>query len=107
MDISKIKNKTVKKAYEAWQNGDKKAFLSHFTSNPKLLDDGEPRDFDKFVNDACGVERFTEIEKVEDNGKAIYGPFHTESWGDFNCYFKFNLNADDKIETLEIGNTDK
>lgn len=103
MDTSKLTNPTVKAAFEAWQNGDSKTFLSYFIADPKLYDDGNPRDFQRFVKDACGHEKFTSIEKVENDGKDITGNFHTESWGDFKTYFKFHINAEGKFERLDIG----
>lgn len=54
MDVSKLTDTTVKKALEAWQNGDRKTFISFFTPDAKLYDDGNPRDFQKFINEACG-----------------------------------------------------
>lgn len=102
MDTSKL-NETVKSAFEAWQNGNAEAFTSYFTADAKLYDDGSPRDFKKFVKEACGHEKFTSIDKIENDGKDIYGQFHTESWGDFKTYFKFTLNADGKFDKLEIG----
>ena len=103
MDTSKLTNETVKKAFVAWQNGDSKTFLSYFTDDAKLFDDGNSRDFSKFVKDACGHEKFTSIDKVENNGLDIMGNFHTESWGDFKTYFKFHINAEGKINRLDIG----
>ena len=49
MDTSKLTNETVKKAFDSWQQGDSKTFLSYFTSDAKLYDDGNSRDFSKFV----------------------------------------------------------
>jgi hypothetical protein len=103
MDKSKLTNETVKNAFDAWQSGDSKTFLSFFTSDAKLYDDGNPRDFSKFVKDACGHEKFTSIDKVENNGLDITGNFHTESWGDFKTYFKFHINAEGKVNRLDIG----
>jgi len=103
MDTSKLTNETVKQAFDAWQNGDSKAFLSHFTVDAKLYDDGNPRNFQSFVKEACGHEKFTSIESVENGGKDIIGKFHTESWGDFKTYFKFTINAEGKITKLDIG----
>lgn len=68
-----------------------------------MFDDGNSRDFSKFVKDACGHEKFTSIDKVENNGLDIMGNFHTESWGDFKTYFKFQINAEGKINRLDIG----
>lgn len=103
MDTSKLTNETVKNAFNAWQNGDSKTFLSYFTSDAKLFDDGNSRDFLKFVKDACEHEKFTSIDKVENNGLDITGNFHTESWGDFKTYFKFQINSEGKINRLDIG----
>ena len=103
MDTGKLTNPIVKAAFDAWQKGDAKLWLSFFTADAKLFDDGNPRNFLGFVKDACGHERFTSIDKVENNGLAIYGQFHTESWGDFNTYFKFTINAEGKINRLDIG----
>jgi hypothetical protein len=103
MDTSKLTNETVKKAFEAWQNGDSKTFLSFFADDAKLYDDGNPRNFQGFVKEACGHEKFISIEKVENNGKNIIGEFHTESWGNFKTYFNFTFNQDGKINRLDIG----
>lgn len=102
MDTSKL-NETVKRAFDAWQNGNAEVFTSYFTTDAKLYDDGSPRDFKKFVKDACGHEKFTTIDKIENEGKEIFGQFHTESWGDFKTYFKFSLNSEGKFDKLEIG----
>jgi hypothetical protein len=103
MDTSKLTNPTVKAAFDAWQKGDSKTFLSFFTADAKLFDDGNPRNFQSFIKDACGHEKFTSIEKVENEGKEITGNFHTESWGDFKTYFNFHLNTENKINRLDIG----
>ncbi|MBB4805267.1 hypothetical protein HNP38_000539 [Chryseobacterium defluvii] len=103
MNTDQLTNSTVKEAFEAWQKGDSQTFLSFFTVDAELYDDGNPRNFQKFVKEACGHERFTSIDKVENNGQSIYGNFHTESWGDFRTYFKFYLNSDGKITRLDIG----
>lgn len=102
MNTDKLTNAIVKSAIEAWQKGDKQMFLFFCVHDAKLFDDGNPRDFQKFVKDACGHERFTSIDKVENNGLDIFGQFHTESWGDFKTYFKFQL-TDNKITRLDIG----
>lgn len=103
IDTNKLTNETVKKAFEAWQNGDSKTFLSFFTDDAQLYDDGNPRNFQGFVKEACGHEKFTSIEKVENDGKNITGEFHTESWGNFKTYFNFTINKDGKVNRLDIG----
>ena len=103
METGKLTNAIVKAAFDAWQKGDSQAFLSFFTADAKLYDDGNPRNFQAFVKEACGHEHFTSIDKVENNGLDIYGRFHTESWGDFNTYFKFRIDTVGKINRLDIG----
>jgi len=103
MNIDNLKNAEVKAAFQAWQNGDSKLFLSFFTNDAKLFDDGHSRDFQKFVKEACGHEKFTTIDKVENNGFDITGNFHTESWGDFKTYFKFHIDPSGKFNRLDIG----
>jgi hypothetical protein len=103
METKIIKNKIVKSAIEAWQKGDTKLWFSFFTNDIQLFDDGHIRDFNKFSIEAIKHERFTSIDKVEDNGLSIYGKFHSDTWGDFKTYFKFHLNKDGKIYQLEIG----
>ena len=97
-----ITHPTVRAAVEAWQNKDLESWLSFFSEDTVLLDDGNPRDFKAFSNE-MGKEWFTSIDKVEDDGTSIYGQFHTESWGDFKTYFKFRMNSEGKFDQLEIG----
>lgn len=106
MDTKKINNALVKSAVEAWQQGDSESWLSFFTDDAELLDDGHIRNFKNFSTHAIGTERFTSIDKVEDNGLSIYGQFHSDTWGDFKTYFKFHINDQGKIYQLEIGQTD-
>jgi hypothetical protein len=103
MDTSKLSHPTVKAAFQAWQQGDSKLWLSYFTADAQLLDDGHPRNFQNFSTGAIGHERFTSIDIVKDSGRSIYGQFHSDTWGDFKTYFKFHLDANGKIYKLEIG----
>jgi hypothetical protein len=103
MEFTKMSNPKVQAAIEALQQGGTAMWLSFFTANARLLDDGHPRDFKKFSTEAIGHERFTSIDRVENNGLDIYGSFHSDTWGDFKTYFKFRLNEDGKFDRLEIG----
>ena len=103
MDLSKITNQTVNAAMEAWQNGDSKTFLSYFTANPSMTDDGNPRNFQSFVKDACGKEKYLTIDKVENDGKDVFGNFKAGNWGTFKVFFKFHQNNEGKFERLDIG----
>lgn len=101
LDSAQITNPTAKAAFEAWQNNDSKAWLALFTAKPELLDDGNPRDFQEFSK-MMGKERFTSIDRVENNGTGIVGGFDTP-WGAFKTYFRFTVGVDGKISRLEIG----
>jgi hypothetical protein len=98
-----LPNATVKAAIEALQKGDRKAWSALFEPDAKLYDDGNPRPLQKFTDDALGHERFTSIERVENNGLDITGAFHSDRWGDFRTYFRFQLSAAGKIKRLDIG----
>jgi hypothetical protein len=106
MDTSKLNHPIVKAAFEAWQKGDAQVWLSWFTPDAQLLDDGHPRNFQKFSTEAIGHEHFTSIDIVKDHGLTIYGKFHSDTWGNFKTYFKFHINGNSKIYKLEIGQAD-
>jgi len=53
-----------------------------------------------FSEEAIGNERFTSIDKVENNGLDVYGHFHSSQWGDFKTYFKFHLTGDGKYGAI-------
>jgi len=102
IDTSRLTQPVVKSAFEAWQSRDLAGWLAHFTPAPALYDDGNPRDFKSFSKE-IGKERFTSIERVDEDGSKITGRFHSDTWGDFTTYFKFHLDADGKISRLDIG----
>lgn len=106
MDTSKIKNTIVKQAVDAFQSSDVNKWISLFAEDAVLLDDGKPRDLKRFSTHAIKTENFTSIDKIEDNGNAVYGHFHSDEWGDFKAYFKFHFNEQGKINMLEIGQAD-
>jgi hypothetical protein len=103
MDLGKLTNPKVRGAIAALQAGDKTEWLGFFSPDAKLTDDGSPRSFVSFSNDALGHERFTSIDRVENNGLNVYGGFHSDRWGDFKTYFKFHPGSDDKFARLDIG----
>jgi hypothetical protein len=105
-DISKLTNPTVRAAIEALQSGDVKAWESLFEADARLFDDGSPRSLAKFTHEAVGHERFTAIDRVDNHGLDVTGEFHSETWGDFRTYFRFQLSADGRIKRLDIGEAD-
>jgi hypothetical protein len=98
-----ITNPTVKAAIDALQKGDRKAWSALFETDAKLYDDGAPRSLESFTRDALGHERFTSIERVENNALDLVGAFHSDQWGDFRTYFRFRLSPSGKIKRLDIG----
>lgn len=103
MNTDKLTNTTVKKAIDALQTADNKAWFALFTADAALYDDGNKMNFRSFFEKALGHERFTSIDKVENNGLDLYGKFHSDQWGDFKTYFRFHINAEGKINRLDIG----
>ena len=106
MNTDALTNPTVKAAIEALQTGDRKAWSALFEPGAKLYDDGAPRSLEKFTRDALGHERFTSIDRVENDGLDLVGEFHSDEWGDFRTYFRFQLSSSGKIKRLDIGQAD-
>jgi len=102
MDLSKINDETVKQAISALQNGDK-VWYTYFTENPVMTDDGNTIDFKNFFEKALGTEHFISIDKVENEGRDIYGNFKAGQWGTFKVFFKFHKNESGKFDRLDIG----
>jgi len=102
MDLIKISNENVRKAIEALQSGEK-SWYSYFTENPVMTDDGNKINFKDFFAKALGSEKFLTIDKVENDGKDIYGNFKAGNWGTFGVFFKFHQTADGKFDRLDIG----
>jgi len=98
-----LTNPTVRVAIEALQRGDGSAWSALFEPDAKLYDDGSPRSLDEFTRDALGHERFTSIERVDNDGLGLVGAFHSDAWGDFRTYFNFQLSSAGKIVRLDIG----
>jgi uncharacterized protein YxeA len=103
MNTDKLSNPVIKKAVNALQSADRDTWFSLFTNDAALYDDGNKMNFRSFFEKALGHERFTSIDKVEDNGLSVYGKFHSDQWGDFKTYFRFHLNEAGKISRLDIG----
>jgi hypothetical protein len=59
---------TVKTAIEALQQGDKTSRMRLFADNAELFGEGRPRSLEGFANSVVGHERFTKIERVENDG---------------------------------------
>lgn len=104
MDLNKITNENVRKAIQALESGDK-SWYSYFIEHPAMTDDGNKIDFKSFFSKALGEEKFLSIDKVENDGKDIYGNFKAGKWGTFKVFFKFHQNSGGKFDRLDIGQT--
>ncbi|REC45459.1 hypothetical protein [Chryseobacterium pennipullorum] len=102
MDLSKITDPSVQMAIEALQTGNK-TWYGFFTEDPVMTDDGNPVDFKSFFANALGSELFISIDRVENDGKDIYGNFKAGKWGTFPVFFKFHKNKDGQFDRLDIG----
>ena len=98
-----LKNPIVKATIDALQAGDRTSWSAQFERDAELFDDGTPRSLEQFTRDALGHERFTSIERVSEDGLEVIGAFHSDRWGDFKTYFRFELAASGKIKRLDIG----
>ncbi|MFY0253394.1 hypothetical protein ACDQ55_05490 [Chitinophaga sp. 30R24] len=106
MNTDQLTNEAVRQAITALQTGDDERWFALFTENPELYDEEDKMEFRPFFEHALGHERFISIDKVENDGRDIYGYFHSDQWGDFKTYFKFYFNAAGKIKRLDIGQAD-
>jgi hypothetical protein len=103
MITDRLTNPTVKAAIEALQKGDRNAWSALFEADAGLYDDGNPRSLPKFTEEALGHERFTSIDSVANDGLDVTGAFHSDRWGNFRTYFRFQLSPAGKIKRLDIG----
>jgi hypothetical protein len=98
-----LEQPTVRAAIEALQLGDRARWSALFEADAALYDDGSPRSLEEFTRAALGHERFTSIERVDNRGLDVTGEFHSEAWGDFRTYFRFQLSPAGLIRRLDIG----
>lgn len=108
MDLSIISNKQVKNAIEALHANNLKVWYSSFEDKVVFTDDGRTLDFKSFFDNAFDKkEKFIDIDKVENDGKILYGKFYAGQWGTFRVYFKFHQNENGKFYGLDIGQAAK
>ncbi len=108
MTIIQIPSPEVQSAIEALQNNDKTAWFNHFTNDAVFTDDGRTMDFKSFFDNAFDKkEKFLTLDKIENDGKDLYGDFYAGQWGTFHVYIKFHQNEEGKFHRLDIGQTSK
>ncbi len=106
MNTDHLTDPTVRAAIEALQTGDRHGWVALFEADATLYDDGSPRSLEQFNREALGHERFVSIDGVDNHGLDLTGDFHSEQWGAFRAYFRFQLSATGKIARLDIGQAD-
>lgn len=97
----------VRTAISALQAGDKLGWLTCFTAGAKLFDNGKRRSMFNFTRDHVGAMRFTEIERVDNDGRDVYGVIRLRDEQDIHAYFKVRLDAAAMCSRLDIGRTDE
>ncbi|MGH3952749.1 MAG: hypothetical protein ACRDTI_01700 [Mycobacterium sp.] len=102
-DLELISDLAVRDALIAWQRKDTAGWLAAFVEKPALTDDGALRDFGAFSAE-IGNEYFTRVEQVSQDGHTVIGQFHSETWGNFQTFFRFVPGGPDgRFTRLEIG----
>lgn len=74
MDLDMLTQPVVRLAIEALQQGNEIIWLEQFVPDATLTDDGLPANFHKFSEHAMGHERFTRIDRVENQGWTSTAP---------------------------------
>ena len=97
---------TVRTAIAALQAGDKLAWLTCFTAGAKLFDSGKRKSIFNFTRDNIGLMHFTDIERVDNDGRDVYGMLRLRDEETIHAYFKFRLDAAAMCSRLDIGPVD-
>lgn len=105
MNLDELSNPLVKAAIAAMRAGDRQGWLRLFAPNAVLTDDGNPRDLEQWSDsELFGASRgyLMSIDRAADDGLTIYGRFHSDQWGEFDTYLKFQIQGD-RITRLDVG----
>ena len=98
-------NPLVKAALEAMNAHDRQGWLSLFAPDAKLSDDGEAHDLIEWADrDLFGKDKayLMSVDRVEDGGLTFYGRLHSDRWGEFETFMKFQISGG-KITRLDVG----
>lgn len=105
MNYDKITNETVKAAFVAWNNRDRKGFLNLISENTEFVHNGEEEriiDFsDQFFFGSLNTV-FTEIHRTENNGLTVFATLESETTGTVEILMRFEV-ADGAIKMLHAG----
>ena len=105
MDIDSLQHPLVRAAIQAMNSGDRATWMMLFSEDAVLNDDGSRRDFvswsDSELFEANRGE-LTTVDRQEDEGRTIYGKFHSSQWGEFKTFMRFHIQ-NDQITRLDLG----
>ena len=107
MNSDQLTHPVVKAAVSTMNAGNREGWLALFAADAVLTDDGSPHDYVDWSNrELFGQSRgyITAIDRVEDSGLTLYAQFHSDRWGDFPTFLKFQVQ-DGKITRLDVGQT--
>jgi hypothetical protein len=96
----------VETALSALQSGDKLSWLGCFTAKAKLFENGKRADLYQFTRQKVGWAYFISFDRVENDGRHIYGRLHIRQQGIIRVYFKFRLDTTAMCSRLDVGHWD-
>lgn len=94
---------TVRTAISALQAGDRLNWLTCFTAGAKLFDNGKRKSLFNFTRDHIGSMHFISIERVDNDGRDVYGVLKVREEENIRAYFKFRLDAAAMCSRLDVG----
>jgi hypothetical protein len=105
-DDSALENPIVRDAIRALNARDRHGWLSLFANGATMTDDGSERnlvewsDREFFEDSRASI---TVINHTEDEGRTLYAQLHSDRWGDFETYMKFEIDDANRITRLDVG----
>ena len=105
MEINQLHNPIVRAALTAVNAGDRATWLSMFSPNAILTDDGNRRHYAEWSDTELfgkGNGRIINVESEQAGGLTIHTLFHSNVWGEFNTFWTFSVE-DGKITRLDVG----
>jgi len=97
---------TVRTAIDALQAGDRLAWLTCFTAGAKLFDNGKRKSLFNFTRNHIGSMQFTSVDRIDNDGREVYGVLQIRDEENVHVYFKFRLDAAAMCSRLDIGRQD-
>lgn len=109
MNPEQLTNPLVKAAIEAMNARDRERWFGLFADDVTFTDDGSEMAFVEWSDHDLFSESkayLMSIDRVEDDGLTVYGMFHSDQWGEFDTFLKFEIQGD-KITRLDVGQADE